>query len=69
MPGDGITDIQRNTPPWARGMPLAQWLAERGLAWDKAEADGHMDEWHAAGLCAKKGKACNYCEKRRIAAA
>lgn len=66
---DGITDAQRNTPPWARGMPADRWIAERGWSWDRAEAERHMDEWHAAGHCRRKGKACDWCEKRRIAAA
>lgn len=63
---DGITDIQRNTPPWARGISLARWMGEQGVVWSKAEADRVAEGWHAAGMCSRT---CDWCSRQRRAAA
>jgi hypothetical protein len=43
----GISDIQRQTPPGARGMALGRWLAERGTVWDARDGDAVLEAWQA----------------------
>lgn len=62
---NGITDAQRNTPPWARGLSLPGWMAEHGVTWSKAEADRVAEGWHAAGRCPRS---CDWCARQRRAA-
>lgn len=40
---EGITDVQRNTPPWARGVPFAAWMARNGVQWNAAEVNQHYE--------------------------
>lgn len=55
----GIADVQRKTPAWARGMSVARWTAENGVAWDKAAASAIADQWQAelAAAARRKGRA------------
>ena len=40
---EGITDVQRNTPPWARGVPFTVWMACNGVQWSAAEVAQHYE--------------------------
>lgn len=36
-----MTEVQRNTPPFACGVPFAIWMARHGVQWSEVEVAQH----------------------------